>query len=503
MLIMSWFPTAPVTPGQAPPGEDLVRGSHSWELRYWARWCGNCSAGSSWALVRRCTWWGAVRGAPGSSSTWTPSPGWCGVWAVVSECEVSWTVAGSWTMIPTLMTALLLHHSTRLSPSLLELISGVLGFLMRVLNTTQARSGNVSLATESTQPSAVSVLMMLNYSLNLLVSAPVFFFQWQFDEAQMTVDNVGAPVTQAQWNFIHHQGRNIRKTLESVSAVFSPSCISHTVITKPDWAGVEVNGVSLPDALQCWVSQTQPGEHELDQSNYEPHPVQSDSPHDQRRINSNMLKALNHDPLSSRHRLRHKEGLVLDNRTNKRMRKNRRRYRRRCRQSDSLEARIRCAQEENKERMRVSQSSASYLYQKDQPQEDRRRGMLRSLSKRTDDQERQRRKRRRRRRHRSEGEGGRRLSKEERRRLRREEKRRQKIALKKQRRRERKSLKLRHKKGRITDYSGRQEKSLSVRSIQMRSAPPALKCPQKHVDTCSWPQCNRSCPKLRNPLTGK
>ena len=28
-------------------------------------------------------------------------------------------------------------------------------------------------------------------------------------------------------------------------------------------------------------------------------------------------------------------------------------------------------------------------------------------------------------------------------------------------------------------------------------------CPQKHVDTCSWPQCNFSCPKLHNPLTGE
>ena len=30
-------------------------------------------------------------------------------------------------------------------------------------------------------------------------------FQWQFDEAQMTVDNVGAPVTPQQWNYIHIQ----------------------------------------------------------------------------------------------------------------------------------------------------------------------------------------------------------------------------------------------------------------------------------------------------------
>ena len=50
----------------------------------------------------------------------------------------------------------------------------------------------------------------------------------------MTADNVGAPVTQAQWNFIHLLGRNIRKTFEHVTAVFAPACISHTVITKRD-----------------------------------------------------------------------------------------------------------------------------------------------------------------------------------------------------------------------------------------------------------------------------
>lgn len=39
--------------------------------------------------------------------------------------------------------------------------------------------------------------------------------------------------------------------------------------------------------------------------------------------------------------------------------------------------------------------------------------------------------------------------------------------------------------------------------MRSQRGPPQPQCPQKHVDTCSWPQCNRSCPKLHNPLTGE
>lgn len=29
------------------------------------------------------------------------------------------------------------------------------------------------------------------------------------------------------------------------------------------------------------------------------------------------------------------------------------------------------------------------------------------------------------------------------------------------------------------------------------------KCAQKRLERCSWPQCNHSCPKLHNPITGE
>ena len=306
----------------------------------------------------------------------------------------------------------------------------------------------------------------------------------------MTADNVGAPVTQAQWNFIHHQGRNIRRTLESVNAVFAPSCISHTVITKPDWVRVTVAGVNLPDALQCWVSQSQPGELELQESQVRQvqndDPVSSPSSHI-RRINSNMLKSMK--KYNGSHKLRHRD--VLDNRTNKRMRKRGRRKKKRCRYGDSLEERIKCAQEE----------SQLYLHPdiRHLMKDRRNRDLVRKLDKREPQPHRRNRRRRRRRRQRSE-----RVSREERKRIKREKRRRLRERAYREDRRGKemaepdRKQKLRQKNN--PSNSGA-ESHVSVRSIQMRSQR-GQQCPQKHVDTCSWPQCNRSCPKLHNPLTG-
>ncbi|CAH1400963.1 unnamed protein product [Nezara viridula] len=44
------------------------------------------------------------------------------------------------------------------------------------------------------------------YRLYPMLKAPLFVFQWLFDEAQMTADNVGAPVTKQQWDYIHKMG---------------------------------------------------------------------------------------------------------------------------------------------------------------------------------------------------------------------------------------------------------------------------------------------------------
>ena len=93
--------------------------------------------------------------------------------------------------------------------------------------------------------------MFLNFS------APLFIFQWQFDTFQLFADNVAVPATPdqwSQWNYIHSVGSSLRSTFNELSAVFSPACISHDVLTKLEWIEVTVDGVSLPDALNCWSS---------------------------------------------------------------------------------------------------------------------------------------------------------------------------------------------------------------------------------------------------------
>lgn len=80
----------------------------------------------------------------------------------------------------------------------------------------------------------------------------MFVFQWLFDEAQIDADNVGAPVTKQQWDYIHKMGDALRQSFENVSAVFAPSCVSHAVLTKKDWRHVKIDDISIAEALHCW-----------------------------------------------------------------------------------------------------------------------------------------------------------------------------------------------------------------------------------------------------------
>nr|CAG4642376.1 EOG090X02ZJ [Evadne anonyx] len=93
------------------------------------------------------------------------------------------------------------------------------------------------------------------YHLHKTLKTPLFIFQWLFDEAQMTADNVGPPMSKEQWDYIHAVGDDLRRTFANVTAVFSPSCISHTVLTKRDWQNIRIGDISLPRALRCWELQ--------------------------------------------------------------------------------------------------------------------------------------------------------------------------------------------------------------------------------------------------------
>uniref|UniRef100_A0A3Q3WLF7 Notum, palmitoleoyl-protein carboxylesterase n=1 Tax=Mola mola TaxID=94237 RepID=A0A3Q3WLF7_MOLML len=82
---------------------------------------------------------------------------------------------------------------------------------------------------------------------------PVFVVQWLFDEEQLRVENIymgGQSLSEGQWQYIQNLGRELKTSLRHV-AVFAPSCLSHTAITKK-WMSFQVRGTSLPRALQCW-----------------------------------------------------------------------------------------------------------------------------------------------------------------------------------------------------------------------------------------------------------
>jgi len=232
------------------------------------------------------------------------------------------------------------------------------------------------------------------------------------------------------------------------------------------------------------VGQTQPGERDLAAYTAEPvRPVQADSPHHAlRRSNANLVKSSERVSLNSVEPRKQRHKNIVDNRTNKRTKKRGRRPRRRCKYGVTLESRVRCAREENERFVRQ--------FRRDEQTERRNRDLVRAGERPDARARRRRRKKRQRRVSGSRGE----QSREQRRELRRLEKRRQR----------KKAEKNRTRAGRRLRHSGRPrlQKSLTVRSIQTLPGRPA-RCQQKHVDTCSWPQCNRSCPKLHNPLTGE
>ncbi|KAM7418648.1 hypothetical protein PAMA_015989 [Pampus argenteus] len=93
------------------------------------------------------------------------------------------------------------------------------------------------------------------HKLYSTLTSPLFVVQWLFDEEQLRVENIymgGQSLSEEQWQYIQNLGRELKNSLRDVTAVFAPSCLSHTVITKSNWMNFQVRGTSLPRALHCW-----------------------------------------------------------------------------------------------------------------------------------------------------------------------------------------------------------------------------------------------------------
>ena len=95
----------------------------------------------------------------------------------------------------------------------------------------------------------------------------------------------------------------------------------------------------------------------------------------------------------------------------------------------------------------------------------------------------------------------RRARKAERRKRRQERKKRQREARRRERRRQRKLAKAAEEAAKQSEEGAKHH--LSVRSADEQRSPSSGQCVTHLVDTCSWPHCNPTCPKLKHPKTGK
>ncbi|XP_076869773.1 carboxylesterase notum2 [Brachyhypopomus gauderio] len=93
------------------------------------------------------------------------------------------------------------------------------------------------------------------HKLYSFLTTPLFVVQWLFDEEQLRVENIyvgGQSLSEQQWTYMQNLGKELKNSLKDVTAVFAPSCLSHTLITKSNWMDFQVKGTSLSRALQCW-----------------------------------------------------------------------------------------------------------------------------------------------------------------------------------------------------------------------------------------------------------
>lgn len=81
------------------------------------------------------------------------------------------------------------------------------------------------------------------------------------------VDNIIRPGTIGQWNYVDRLESETRASLENVTALFAPSCFSHSLIVKQSWNQININGFKLPHVLNSWEEETLTNQPTLEQLN--------------------------------------------------------------------------------------------------------------------------------------------------------------------------------------------------------------------------------------------
>lgn len=313
----------------------------------------------------------------------------------------------------------------------------------------------------------------------------------------MRADNVGAPVTPQQWNYIHEMGGALRSSLDNVTGVFAPSCIGHAVISKRDWINIKIDDISLPTALRCWEHSTRPRRRRHNDKQH-PHAEL----HERRRHRPEQQTPPKHHR-STQHKDRKANNNEPQNGVRPRFTKAEREERRRLRH-ERQQKRLRKQQQRNRNKHRNRHErrrneAAGGKHSNNLPPKDNADAAL---------QEQHLNKKQRPNKQHVNGGGDRkqRLAGQKLRKQRKEQRQRQR------------QLKVQH--------TGKFERELQhEQPVQMGSTQLELqkkhatnsagsnrrnrvphvpeKCVLRLLERCSWPQCNHSCPMVTNPITGE
>ncbi|XP_017043420.1 palmitoleoyl-protein carboxylesterase NOTUM [Drosophila ficusphila] len=309
------------------------------------------------------------------------------------------------------------------------------------------------------------------YRLYPTLKTPLFVFQWLFDEAQMRADNVGAPVTPQQWNYIHEMGGALRSSLDNVSAVFAPSCIGHAVLSKRDWVNIKIDDISLPSALRCWEHSTRRKRHDKLKRSTEASTAVSQLPHannqrHQRHRQRQQRQKQNNVAQTNGQQKKHNHLSKEEREERKRLRQEQRQRRKQRRRQQQQQHKKANGSQDN--RNKKNNSPKSNNNGNDQRKQRRRQGL-------TPEQRQDQRKRRR------------------------------------KAQQQQQQLQMQQEQPGAADVILETHKTRSSNNAsagtksKKRPRVPRVpeKCGLRLLERCSWPQCNHSCPTLTNPMTGE
>ncbi|XP_058835656.1 palmitoleoyl-protein carboxylesterase NOTUM [Topomyia yanbarensis] len=303
------------------------------------------------------------------------------------------------------------------------------------------------------------------------LKSPLFVFQWLFDEAQMRADHVGAPVTPQQWDYIHDMGGALRESLNNVSAVFAPSCIGHSVLTKRDWLSIRIDDISLADAMRCWEqSDVREKQVQRRQSNRNPNPQKLRRKHNGGRRKKQPNELTGNGSMGHQNGELEKPKLTKEERERRRQERRERQNQRRLNRLNKNKARE-GERNHTRHQQKYEESQSTNVPRLERSPNSTGNGsnnLSSSLNPNKQTQQQQ--------------NGRHRLRNQNKKRL---------------------NHKNRNRKNMNNNRKQRQQQNRNAASTFGLDIAEPKKCSLRLLERCSWPQCNHSCPTLTNPLTGE